>query len=84
MDAQGRASCEKDYGFGLDVAWARSIDDALRLVGRKPWASVVVFEQTWTAVDRARQRADAAGMGRRVSVHHLDACRLVNLWKKAG
>lgn len=84
MDVQDGASCERDSVFGHEVELARSIDDALQLLGRKPGASAVVFERTWTAVDRARQRAEAAGLGRRVSVHHLDACRLVNGWRRAG
>ena len=53
-----------------------SLDEAMNLLVREPGARAVVFEHTWQGVDRARQRAEAAGLDRRLSVHHRDACAI--------
>lgn len=84
MDMLNSKARTHDTGVGRTVAWAYSFEDALRLLGREPAASAVVFERTWTAVDRTRQRAEAAGLGRRLSVHHLDASTIADRWRRAG
>lgn len=53
-----------------------SLEEAMSLLAREPGARAIVFERTWQGVDRARQRAEAAGLDRRLSVHHRDACAI--------
>ncbi|MBX3403520.1 MAG: hypothetical protein KF699_08940 [Phycisphaeraceae bacterium] len=63
---------------------ALSLDEAMNLLARDPGARVVMFEHTWQGVDRARQRAEAAGLDRRLSVHHRDAYSIaVPEWRTA-
>lgn len=43
-----------------------------------PGIRVLVFEPTWSAVDRAREEVAAIGLDHRVAVHHSDARRAAN------
>lgn len=74
----------KEFG---GVGWScvpLSLEEAMNLLAREPSARAVVFERTWQGVDRARQQALAAGLDRRLSVHHRDACAIAGpAWRCA-
>jgi len=55
---------------GSQVEVAGSLEQALALAVADAKRHVVVFERSWKAVDRARQRAEQAGVAMRLSVHH--------------
>lgn len=59
-----------------DVEIAASLEQALALAAADAQRRIVVFERSWKAVDRARQRAEQAGLAGRLSVHH-DSARTV-------
>lgn len=46
---------------------------AIRLARLFPCVEVMVFEDDWIAVDRARATADALGLSNRVHIHHVSA-----------
>lgn len=52
---------------------AGSLDQALALAAADARRRIIVFERSWKAVDRARQRAERAGLAARLSVHHDSA-----------
>lgn len=55
------------------VSLADSLEEALALAAADSRRKIVVFERSWRAVDRARQRAEQAGITTRLSVHHDSA-----------
>lgn len=56
---------------GIEVAG--SLEQAFALAAADARRRIVVFERSWRAVDRARQRAEQAGLAARLSVHHDSA-----------
>lgn len=46
---------------------------ALRLARRFPCLHIVVFHDSWPAIDDARQAAIAMGLAGRVHIHHISA-----------
>jgi tRNA1(Val) A37 N6-methylase TrmN6 len=56
-----------------EVQVAGSLEQAMALVAADSKRRIVVFERSWRAVDRARLRAEQAGLAARLSVHHDSA-----------
>ncbi len=52
---------------------AGSLEQAIALAAADSKRRIVVFERSWRAVDRARQRAEQVGLAARLSVHHDSA-----------
>lgn len=59
------------------LAVVGDVRDAIVLAVRDRDATVHLFGVDWDAVDRARERIDAAGLGSRIVARHMDALRLV-------
>lgn len=47
---------------------------ALRFARLFPCVQVIVFEDDWLTVDRARAAAESLGLSDRVHIHHVSAC----------
>jgi len=71
IDLESMSRLSASCGPGLVILAGAAA--AVRAARRNPGVRLIAFEESWTAVDRAREAVAALQLDKFISIHHLHA-----------